>query len=301
MSDRNTSEIKNKEEEELKSKLNSLLESIGYSSAKIQLLNALIERGEGTPGDIAKEAKLERTKHVYDYLHELAKEIDAFEETVIPKKRRPEYKYHIKGLHGVYENIGEIAIKKKKNEIKTREEELENIKDRVQEIVNLAENVFILKTGVASLSGDFSPKKIGSVIELENEIEVISNNAESKFLFLGMSGTRINPNVMKLLKRKTPGFDCRIITVQEEKDYKYLERILGPPEKIKHRYLTHFDEEGKLWYPIRFIVHDDSVLIFEWEEKKGEKRIKWAVEVEDKYFSALLAMAFDHLWEHHTR
>ena len=297
MSDRNTSEIKNKEEEELKSKLKSLSESIGYTSIKIQLLNALIETREGTPRDIAKEAKLERTTHVYDFLHELAKDVEGIEETEIGKKR---YKFYIKDLRAVYESIGKIAIKQKEDEIKKREDELETVKDRVQEIVNLAENIFVLKTGVASLAGDFSPKKIGSVIELENEIEDITNNAERRFLFLGRSGKRVNPNVMKRLKKKTPSFDCRIITVQEEKESKYLERIFGPPEKIEHRYLTRFDEEGKLWYPIRFIVYDYNALIFEWEEKKGEKRIKWAFEIEDKYFSTLLAMAFDYLWKSHT-
>lgn len=302
MSDRNTTRIKNIEEEqnkeeELKNEFNRFLHSIGYQGKKIQLLNALLEIKEGTPSKIAEKAGLGKiaSKYAYDHLHNLAEEIDAIEETVSPTARKT---YYIKDVAAVYENIGETAINGK-NEI--HEKEVERLKSQIQEIIKLAKNVFVLRTGVVVSKGDFSYKKIESGIELDNRMEGVATNAERRFLFLARTGTKIDyERHIKPLKKKPDDFDCRVITIREEKESKYLERIFSPPEKIIHRYLTHFDEKSKLWYPIRFIIHDDSVLIFEWEGKKEEKMIKWAIEIEDKYFSTLLAMAFDHLWEHHT-
>jgi hypothetical protein len=276
--------------ETLYTQLNWFVERLGFPERKRKLLTALIKIKSGNPAKIAEEARQRLDRDTYEYLHQLAKEIEGIKEEVIPKEKKQFYHYRIDSVLKVLEGLSKLLIDKCNEEKKEIEEKMKEVEEHKDQVFKYWRELFERSTGVEYTVKSENVTLIETAEGVINVIDSLILSSKEKVYFLGGSGERTRSDVIK----NSPAKDIKIILSSTD----ISKRVKTKFESLKNQLGSRFDYKllnGQLGFvQIRLLIADNVVLIFKWDKLKSS--ILWGFRIEDEELAKLLSEIFTSYW-----
>jgi sugar-specific transcriptional regulator TrmB len=276
--------------EKLCTELNWFAEKLGFPERKRKLLIALVKIKSGDPAEIAKEARQRLDRDTYEYIHQLAKEIEGIKEEVIPKEKKQFYHYRIDSVLKVLEGLSKLLVNKCDEEKKEIEEKRKEVEEHTDQVIKYWREFFERSTGVEYTVKSENVTLIETAEGVINIIDSLFLSSKEKVYFLGGSGKRTKSNVI----RNSPAKDIKIILSSTD----ISKPVKTKFESLKNQLRSRFDYKllsGQLGFAqIRLLIADNVVLIFKWD-KLGSS-ILWGFRIEDEELAKLLSEIFTSYW-----